>query len=235
MTVLPPNDPALQVPPAGWDKLLFDAYQIKKVLDVGSNLGGFIPSWLGNGAELVHAIEPVPEVFAKLEQAFAGDPRVECHRLGVSDRLGKLSGVNVFNAWTLQENHAKTYHRAFDFVDTPPFDVDLFAISDLLWHWGFAPDFIKIDVDGYDVRALLGAREYIERRRPVLMLEISYMPEVTLGDCYACEIRKLYELGYEITKMNGGIPLPTMKDFMRIFPWDTSFDVLCEPIGGVRP
>lgn len=33
-------------PPDGWDRMLFAAYRIKKVLDVGANIGGFVHTWL---------------------------------------------------------------------------------------------------------------------------------------------------------------------------------------------
>lgn len=220
---------APDAPAPGWDRALFAKHGIRTVLDVGANYGGFIPSWLDCGARVVHAIEPVPECFDQLAQRFADDPRVTCHKIGVSNKPGELAGVNVFNCWTLQADDAKTFHRAFDFVGTPPFDVELDSIDRLLTRWAFAPGFIKIDVDGYDVRALQGAANYIERHRPVLMLEISYMPEVALGDCYACEIRKLMQLGYTITKVNGGHRFASMKEFQDAFPWHTSWDVICEP------
>jgi FkbM family methyltransferase len=217
-------------PAPGWDRDLFARRRIRRVLDVGANIGGFIPAWLTHGAEIVHAIEPVPSCFEKLHDRFRFDPRVVCHQIGVSAERERLHDVNVFNAWTLQRNDAKTFHRAFDFVTTPPFDVELQPIDFLLERWGFAPDFIKIDVDGYDVRALRGARDYIQSHRPVLMLEISYMPEVALGDCYACELRLLRDHGYQFTTVNGGRRLD-WKDLLRAFPWDSSYDLICEPEG----
>jgi len=227
----------VQAPPrAGWDRELFARHKIKRVLDVGANYGGFVTGWLGCGASQVHAIEPVPECFDALSKLFERDPRVVCHRLGVSDEPGTIERANVFHCWTLLPDGTRNgagmqIDPAVDFKGKPSFDVELDTIDSLLARWDFEPDFIKIDVDGYDARALRGAREYLARRRPVLMLELAYHPEF-LGDCVECMVRSVYDLGYTmrcLNDLNDGRPLETLKDMMRIYPWDTSFDVICEP------
>jgi len=225
-------DTGQNCPPSGWDRLLFEAYGIRDVLDVGANTGGFVDAWLEKGARSVHAIEPVPSCFAQLSARFAGDPRVTCHRLGVSDAPGKLTDVNVFNCWTLLPEASRRLDRAVEFVGVPPFSVELRTIDDLIDGWvGFSPDLIKIDVDGYEVRALRGARRIIAARRPVIMLELSYLPDA-LGDCCECMVRDLFRAGYVVTMLNGGRRLTAVKDVMRGYPWDTSFDVICEPADG---
>ncbi len=218
-------------PPLGWDRLLFEAYGIRDVLDVGANIGGFVGTWLEKGARLVHAIEPVPGVHAQLSAAFAGDPRVRCHRLGVSDVPGDLTDVNVFNCWTLLPEASRRLDRAVEFVGAPPFSVELTTIDELCERWRFVPDFIKIDVDGYEVKALRGARRIIAARRPVILLELSYLPDA-LGDCCECMVSDLFRAGYVMTLLDGGKRLVSVKDVMRLYPWDTSFDVICEPVDG---
>jgi FkbM family methyltransferase len=226
VTVLP--ETGASHPVEGWERMLFEAYKVKNVLDVGANIGGFIPMWLEQGATTIHAVEPVPECYDQLVATYADDPRVHCHPLGVSSVPGKLTDVNIFNCWTLQPEASTSLARALEFVGKPPFNVELTTIDDLLLRTHFKPDFIKIDVDGYEPKALRGARDYIVSRRPLIMLELSYLPSV-IGDCCECMIRELYGLGYILTRLNGGKRLPTVRDVMRIFPWDTSFDVICEP------
>jgi hypothetical protein len=149
----------------------------------------------------------------------------------VSDAPGKLTDVNVFNCWTLLPEASRRLDRAVEFVGIPPFSVELWTIDDLIDWVGFSPDLIKIDVDGYEVRALRGARRIIAARRPVIMLELSYLPDA-LGDCCECMVRDLFRAGYALTILNGGRRLTTVKDVMRGYPWDTSFDVICEPVDG---
>lgn len=224
-------------PPANWERDLFETHKIKRVLDIGANYGGFIHAWLGAGAIEVHAIEPVPACYDALVNLYADDTRVRCHRLGIDDAPGAIVNANVFHCWTLlpdQSMHTVNgapIDRAVDFKTHAPFDVEMTTIDEVLARWQFAPDFIKIDVDGYDARALRGARGYLATRKPILMLELAYHPEF-LGDCVECMVKSLYELGYRmrcLNDLNDGKPLETLKDVMRIYPWDTSFDVICEP------
>lgn len=212
---------------------IFREYKIRDVLDVGANIGGWVRTWLANGATRVHAIEPEPTSYETLRQAFASDSRVESHRLGVSDRPDHLTDVNVFNCWTLQPEASKTLDRALEFVGKPPFDVDLVTIDDFLHHMKFEPELIKIDVDGYDAKALRGAREYLAAHHPIVLFEMSYLP-FFVGDCCECMVREIFEIGYTIEALPkpGKIYGEVYRDaraFMRVFPWDTSYDVLLIP------
>jgi FkbM family methyltransferase len=39
--------------------------------------------------------------------------------------------------------------------------------------WEFAPDFIKLDVEGYEFKALMGAQKTIEKHHPLMVIEIN--------------------------------------------------------------
>lgn len=47
-------------------------------------------------------------------------------------------------------------------------EAHIMALDDLAFH----PDFVKIDVEGYEVAVLKGMRQTIERWRPILMIEV---------------------------------------------------------------
>ncbi len=210
---------------------IFRQYKIKNVIDAGANIGGYVYTWLELGATRVHAIEPEPTSYATLAARYAGDARVKTHKLGVSDAPDDLRDVNVYNCWTLKPEADRTLDRALEFVGKPPFDVKLTTIDELCGVEHFVPDFIKIDVDGYDAKALRGARRTLTEHRPVVMLEVSYLP-FFVDDCCECMIRGIFALGYTITSTSIAEPGKVYKDareFMRTYPWDTSYDVLLEP------
>ena len=215
-------------PGADWARRLFQTYDVKDVLDVGANVGGWLATWFASGARRAHAIEPVPEVFEVLHQAYKDDDRVTLHRRGVSDRPAQIKDQNIYNCWSLLPQGSTKLDAALEFKDKPPFDVDLVTIDDLLSETGFAPDFIKIDVDGYDVRALRGGRSYVSRRLPVMMIEVSGLPKMLGDDCESM-IRDLYDMDYVLTNINEGQRYDSAADFMKIFPWHTSWDAICEP------
>ena len=228
-----PASPRAQIAPAppvrDFTHRIFDEYQIKHVLDVGANIGGWIHAWLQLGATRVHALEPEPTSFLQIQKTFESDPRVSMHNLGVSDVGGKLENVNVFNCWTLKPQGDKSLDPALEFASKPPFNVELTTIDAFCTAWDFLPDFIKIDVDGYDAKALRGASAVIVKRRPVVMLEVSYLP-FFVNDCCECMIRSIFELGYTITSVvEPGKIYKDAREFMRTYPWDTSYDVLLEP------
>ena len=208
-------------------------YPITHVLDVGANTGDTVKLWLERGAQEVHAVEPIPDCYTKLIDRYAHEPKVTCHRLGVSDRLYVHENLCVTNCWTLLPHDSTLLERAVEYRDAKPFDVVFTTIDRLLDSTAFRPTFVKIDVDGYELKALRGARQFIHTVRPPILLEVSYLPRI-LGDCCECLISEALAGGYIIEKAMGdgseGPRYTKTKDFMRIFPWDTSFDVMLHPI-----
>lgn len=198
------------------------------MLDLGANIGGTVVTWLEKGARTVHAVEPVPRNLEVLTARFAGADKVTVHACGISDAEGMLTSVNVYNAWTLLPDDATELDRALEFVDEPPFDVPLTTIDALVDATGIAPNVLKIDVDGYEAKALRGGREVLETLRPMVVFEISYLPYF-LGDCCECMIRGIFDAGYVIADPDRERRFTDTRDVMRVYPWDTSFDVLLVP------
>lgn len=65
-------------------------------------------------------------------------------------------------------------------------------------------DFVKIDVEGYEHNALLGARTMIERHHPMVMIEI----EARHNPDYRRVFEMMFELGYSAFVMRGGKFVP---------------------------
>ena len=209
---------------------------IRGALDVGANVGGWIPTWLDLGATRVVAVEPVPDQFEQLARNYWHDPRVECVRLGVSDVIERRDNLSVHGAWSLAPaigRGSPTDHvmgRALEYVGKPPFSVEFDTIEAILSTRQFRPDFIKIDTDGYDAKAIGSAYGYLEEARPMIMLELSCLPHL-LGDCCERMIQRLYRLGYRLQRITDGKAFATSLDVMAEYPWRTSWDVLCWPRG----
>jgi FkbM family methyltransferase len=211
---------------------------VRKVLDVGASMGGWFPLWLQLGAERIVAIEPVPDCLAKLNADHGSDPRVTIVAQGASDAPGYMQGLSVHGCWTLLPgigNGKPTDHgigRALEFVGKPSFSVSFETIDRILELHDFEPDFIKIDTDGYDAKALRGARSYLDRAHPLVMLELSYLPEV-VGDSCHMMVNDCYALGYRMQSFVTGEVFATARDVMDKFPWHTSWDVFLWPPGEV--
>jgi FkbM family methyltransferase len=211
-----------------WTRV-FGAFPISTVLDVGAATGGTVVQWLGRGALRVHAVEPVPENQQQLRERFGGDARVVLHDCGISDRQETVENLNVFNTWSLMPEKDAVLERAVEFRDKKPFPVQFTTIDALAASHSIAPDFVKIDVDGYEAKALRGAQVVLATYRPIVRLELSYLP-FFYGDCCECMIRWIYANGFVVTNEAITEVYRDSRAVMRIYPWDTSFDVWLFPV-----
>lgn len=212
----------------------------RHVLDVGAHVGNMTRAYLALGAERVVGVEPIPDIYEKLTTAFADDDRVSTLNLAVTDEAdymqhgGRLRDQSVFNCFTLMPAGATALESSPDYRSKPPFTVALSTIDRIANDVGIWPDFIKIDVDGYEAKALRGAERTIHACRPAIMLEVSYLPPLFGDDC-AQMIAWVLERDYLIERVDG-TTYDDVAAFMTVFPWNTSFDVMLWPPGHVgRP
>ncbi len=145
------------------------------VLDCGANVGVFTRVALKAGAFRVVAIEPAPDNIECLRRNFAGDiasGRVILYPKGVWDRDGVL---------TLHEDPNNTAADSFvinrqgwqDVKGIPVTTIDALVTELHLPR----VDFIKMDIEGAEPRALKGARKTLKRFRPRLAISSYHAPD----------------------------------------------------------
>ena len=160
--------------------------------DIGSNWGYFalyaatLPGYEGE----IHAFEPIRETFDELQDWVAQlgqERRVHCHNLAISDadgpvQMGIVSGdsglASILRTDGPSSRHQIAEARRLDTLDLP------------------APDFIKLDVEGFEHEAICGALKTLASHQPMIMFEnwISRdKPEQTLSP-----IEVLEKLGYQL-------------------------------------
>lgn len=146
-------------------------------VDVGANIGWYtlLASTIVGDAGRVYAFEPRPETGDYLERTVALNglqDRVTVYRFALSDSEGEAVlawGRNTDNpggSFLTQEECAEGMERQR--VPTQPLD-------DLMLD---RVDFMKVDVEGSEMRVFKGARQMLERCRPVILSELS--PELLL-------------------------------------------------------
>jgi hypothetical protein len=92
-------------------------------------------------------------------------------------------------------------------VDAPEVvEVPMRSIDDLCGEMEFQPDLIKIDVEGYELGVIQGARATLERHRPLIFLEIHPDHLRRLGHSPRQVVELLAGLGYRFHGL-GGAPL----------------------------
>lgn len=159
-------------------------------LDIGANVGEFTAHLLA-GYEEIHSFEPDSDALKSLSR-FAAAPNVKLHTCAVGAGDGRLK------LKTYEQGHAQTSALDPSELDTAARGESTGTISvpmrsiDSLGFDGKDVDFIKIDVEGYEVEVILGALKTLQANKPRLLVEIHSAEN---GKAAAT---LLGDLGYEI-------------------------------------
>ncbi len=169
---------------ASGDALLYDLAEQKRniygtrirpgdvVLDAGANVGVFTRKALWAGAAKVIAIEPAPENLECLRRNFAAeiaDGRVVLYPKGVWDKDDVLK-LSVDPADSAEDTFVRPIKNA-QFIHVPLTTIDK-LVEEL--HLSKV-DFIKMDIEGAERKAVVGARDTIARFRPRMALCIYHV------------------------------------------------------------
>jgi len=138
------------------------------VLDCGANVGVFTRFALNAGARLVVAIEPAPENIECLRRNFQAE--IEAHRVIVYPKgvWDKEDTLEMLIDQSDQAADSFVIHRtgAKPSVKLPLTTIDRLAAELALDR----VDFIKMDIEGAEVRALQGAADTLKRFHPRMSL-----------------------------------------------------------------
>lgn len=166
-----------------------------------------------------------------MRSTFEGLDNIKIFENGVSDKEFKDDGYTIFEAWTLDKPERAKRRDSLGARDMAGHD--LFSISFITIDNHVEREkldninFIKIDVDGYELRVLRGAEKTIMRYRPLILIELSYMID-DIGDSVEEFLDMIYDkLGYTLYTQGGE---KWGKDTcIKNYPWHTSFDMMMIP------
>jgi len=153
-----------------WFDRLLASSPAPVVYDVGGNCGWFSLRAAQAGAA-VWAFEPVPETADVLERNLSRHDRAVVVRTAVGERAGRASmhiysssGNNSLVERSLPPDHPLRHEGI---IEVPVIALDDFASrGDVA-----APTLLKVDVEGFELPALRGARDVLARARPAVLLE----------------------------------------------------------------
>jgi FkbM family methyltransferase len=133
----------------------------KRILfDIGSQFGSFSFPFLGNS--------PDKQVFA-----FDGghNPYLTTTQIKI---INNLTNFNTFNFLIGNKNEVvRCFSEDLQSLAIPGNDTRMmFSIDMLTQLFGVLPDVIKIDIEGCEYQALLGAQETIQKCQPTIFIEI---------------------------------------------------------------
>jgi FkbM family methyltransferase len=168
-------------------------------IDVGANVGALtlvMASLVGSKGKVL-AFEPGPELFAKLQQNVALNPDIQ-HRVGACQ-----CGLSDEEATLQWEEDARNRGNAFLSKSKGGLVVPVKRLDDIPEVRSGNVRFIKIDVEGMELRVLRGAKDLLRQTRCLVYFEA--MPgarrrkqEEDREDIF-CGIRQFFdEAGYRI-------------------------------------
>lgn len=128
-------------------------------IDVGAHVG-FWSFDLAQRFRTVHAFEPVPATFDCLDRNMAEFGNVLTYNMAVGDKAGACV---VHNDKKRPGNSGSNYVMPDRAGDVPMRTLDELRFPSC--------DFLKVDVEGFELRVLEGARDLISQHRPVISME----------------------------------------------------------------
>jgi FkbM family methyltransferase len=128
----------------------------KRVWDVGANIGDHTRFYLDIGLS-VCAFEPNPDAYECLKRNCG---EAICKNLAASDMRGTIK-------MTLSDNVGASFIDENGQVEVEAIPLD--ELEEAIW----PPDFIKIDVEGFESKALAGMEKLIRAKKPKLFVEFN--------------------------------------------------------------
>lgn len=160
---------------------LFPADDGALFLDVGANRGQSTDAILMNRPNArIQLFEPNPLLFEKLKRMFGGNSRIAVHRVGLGDAAVEAALiVPIYNGWMFDGLGSFNRAEAAEWLRGRMFFYDegqlelrqvksrILRLDDL----DLRPFFVKLDVQGYEFKALCGGESTLRREEPILLIE----------------------------------------------------------------
>jgi FkbM family methyltransferase len=172
------------------------------VYDVGANIGYFtilFARTVGRGGE-VFAFEPLPANVARLRENIRLNGLEQVVRV-IPCAVSDVDGEGTFLVHSSPAMGKVLGSSGRDATYEYQIKVGQVSLDSFVYEQGFqAPDLIKMDIEGGEIKAIPGMSELLERKRPLLLLEI-HDPEAAY---VAWSV--LSQQRYRICRLQAGFP-----------------------------
>lgn len=135
------------------------------VYDLGS-VKGFL-NWCGGNYERIYAFEPEQSNYGRCKEIAEQWEHVSLFNCGLLDRQGSIGFTSGLGGASRIENRQQDFYPDYDIAVT---DLDSVVKEEKV-------TFIKMDIEGAEAKALLGARHIITEQKPKLAVCVYHKPE----------------------------------------------------------
>lgn len=203
------------------------------VLDIGANIGAHALHLARcvSPAGKVIAFEPTAYAHNKLRQNISLNPLlarlIQAEQIMLVDSDDTLVEPRLYSSWQIHDASADTHPkhggRLMDTTGARNMTLDRYLA-------GNNPgkvSFIKMDVDGHECQVLRGARELLERDKPVLLMELMPYGLDEAGASLDELLAILSAHGYRLYELDGRTPLPADNSIREKIPPAGGINVIC--------
>ena len=243
-----------------WDDDSGQAHEIKNfieltrdkncLLDIGGNIGFMSLAFLINNNDKAkkysYCIEPSKIGVHTLGRILVHndkDTRLDnlyVYEIFMGDQQGKVEFLIEKGSNTLAVTYEKTDDPRFQIQThgAPPSYSEMSTVDDfyryLIDKRRLLPDVIKIDVEGYDYRVLIGAQKYLMIARPLMFLEV-HRDLLNMYNNVAQNIWDfLTERKYDLYTLQKN-KIEKISDYISLFDNISELRLVCSPTEGKPP
>lgn len=191
----------------GYLEKLINRFSIKRVVNAGCHVGTLASVFLRRDCSVL-AFDPNPEACACILHNLGHHETLTVENVALGDRTGvAYLHLNEENAGASYLTYAAGGGEPMPTV--PVMELDAFRVS---------PDFLLLDCEGWEPKAIRGALNTIARCRPVMVLEVNEGALDRVGESREGLLKMIDGLGYAREIMQDGLG------------WDApQYDILAVP------
>ena len=128
------------------------------LLNIGANMGCYAYAFR-NIAKEIHCFEPNKEAFECLTYNLSKFDNIQLYNSAISDKYSKCTIDNT------NDNVGMAYLKEDDSGSITTFKIDQYDFQSC--------DMILMDCEGFELKALIGAKETIKKFNPIMIIEIN--------------------------------------------------------------
>jgi len=184
-------------------KTILQKYKPKNIFDVGANEGDYAQACLKLGYQgQIYCFEPHPKTFARLQQKFAQQANIQCVNKGLSAQT--QTAVIYDHASAQGSEHATLYADTISQTHKSQIqqtEIQLISFDQWAKEAGIDNvDFFKIDIEGHELSALQGAKEWIETQK-IAIMQIEFGETNIASRTFFRDIRSLLAPNYRLYRL----------------------------------